>query len=382
MRENPDPLSCRHLPACPGCPRFGANDPDPDSVAELRRLCERHGARFEVRVGARREFRGRARLAVRGRGHVAKVGVFAAATHRVVDIPSCPIHHPLINEVAAALKGAMRKLQVSCYDDGHHRGLVRAVQIAIERPSATAQVVVICNDDTPNAALPLLDTLHERLGQRLHSLWWNGNPERTNRVMGSKFHHHSGPDCIVEQIGGAQVFFPPGAFGQSNLGLFGAMVAQIHAAVPAGADLVELFAGSGAIGLGLVASSSSMVFNELGESSLEGLERGLCALDPNCRQRTRVVPGPAELAADAIGPASVVIADPPRKGLGPALLEALDARRPRIIIYVSCGLASLVRDAEALAAQGMRLTSATLYDVFPYTPHVETLAIFRTEAPA
>jgi 23S rRNA (uracil1939-C5)-methyltransferase len=370
-------LKCPHLPPCPGCPRFGASDPAPPAVRELAEFCARHGAHFETRVGARRGFRHRARLAVRGRQGAAKIGIFAEGSHRVVDIPRCEIHHPLINAVTAALKAAVREVGASCYSDEAHAGLVRGVQVVVERSSQTAQVVLICNDTDASSARPLLDALTLRLGPRLHSLFWNGNAERTNVILGARTLRVSGPETVVERLNGADVFFPPAAFGQNNLDLFEAMLAQISAWVPEGRDLVELYAGTGAIGLGLVARSRSVLFNELGAASLEGLARGVEALPAAHRDRVRVIAGSAETAASALRRDSLVIVDPPRKGLEPQLVQSLSSVLPERLIYVSCGLGSFLRDAEELISRGLSLSSATAYDLFPYTAHVETLAAFK-----
>ena len=368
---------CPHLPPCPGCPRFGALDAAPPAIAQLSDFCVKHGAQWEVRVGARHGFRQRARLAVRGRRGAPKIGIFEQGSHRVVDIPGCVIHHPLINVVARALKATMREQGATCYSDTAHAGLVRALQVVIERGTQTAQVVIVCNGDTPEHARPLLDAFAARLGSVLHSLWWNGNPERTNVILGPHFWQHSGRELVEEQLGGARVFFPPAAFGQNNLDLFESMLEQIRSLVPPGRDVVELYAGCGAIGLGLVQRSRSVLFNEIGSASLAGLARGIEALGPVHGARVRVVAGSAEAAATAIGPGSVVIVDPPRKGLEAPLLASLAASTPDQLVYVSCGLTSFLRDAAELIGAGLRLQSATAYDLFPYTDHVETLAAFR-----
>lgn len=314
---------------------------------------------------------------VRGRAGAAKIGIFAEGSHRVVDIPTCPIHHPLINRAAASLKASMRELRTSPYADAPHAGLVRALQVVVERSTQTAQLVLVCNSSDSRVARPLFARLAEHLGSALHSLWWNGNPERTNTILGAQLERVSGPEAVIEQLGGAQVFYPPAAFGQNNLELFDRLLGEIHAGVPAERDVVELYAGSGAIGLGLAARSRSLVMNEIGSASLAGLALGLDALPPAARARCRVVPGPAEAAADEIQSDRVVIVDPPRKGLDPAVLQALMRARPERVAYVSCGLSTFLRDAQALIAGGLELTSATLYDLFPYTAHVETLAWFR-----
>ncbi|HTV22014.1 MAG TPA: hypothetical protein VMG12_25165 [Polyangiaceae bacterium] len=373
----PSELSCPHRPPCPGCPRFGALDPAPDATRDLADFCARHGVRLEQQTGARQHFRHRARLMVRGRAGAAKIGIFAEGSHRVVDIPNCPIHHPLINRAAAALKVSMRELGTSAYADASHTGLVRALQVVVERSTQTAQVMLVCNSSERRPAQRLLERLAQRLGPALHSLWWNGNAERTNTIVGPHLERVSGPEAVIERLGGVEVFYPPAAFGQNNLDLFDALLAQIHGGVPDGRDVLELYAGSGAIGLGLAARSRSLVFNEIGAASLAGLELGLAALPPAERARCRVLAGPAEAAAGEIQSDRVVIVDPPRKGLDAGVLEALCRACPERLAYVSCGLASFLRDAEVLVRSGLELESVTLYDLFPYTAHVETLAWFR-----
>jgi 23S rRNA (uracil1939-C5)-methyltransferase len=75
--------------------------------------------------------------------------------------------------------------------------------------------------------------------------------------------------------------------------------------------------------------------------------------------------------------ADVVIADPPRKGLDPALLAQLAAEPPSRFVYVSCGLESLLTDTARLTADGrLRLSRLSAFDLMPYTRHVETLAVF------
>ena len=74
-----------------------------------------------------------------------------------------------------------------------------------------------------------------------------------------------------------------------------------------------------------------------------------------------------------------MIVDPPRKGLEPEVLRALGERRPRRVLYLSCDVGSLLRDAEGLIASGLKLERAVGYDAFPYTEHIETLALFRRD---
>ena len=74
--------------------------------------------------------------------------------------------------------------------------------------------------------------------------------------------------------------------------------------------------------------------------------------------------------------ADVVIVDPPRKSLDAELTEALAARPPPHLIYVSCGLDSLERDVALLTLSAFKLGSLRAFNLIPYTEHVETVACF------
>jgi 23S rRNA (uracil1939-C5)-methyltransferase len=72
-------------------------------------------------------------------------------------------------------------------------------------------------------------------------------------------------------------------------------------------------------------------------------------------------------------PAETVVVDPPREGLRPEALQALVARSPNRIVYVSCYPPSLARDFKVLAKAGWRGLSCTAVDMFPHTSHVEAV---------
>lgn len=370
---------CVHRPPCPGCPRFGAPGLAPQTARRLAEFCRRHGLRLpRVIEGPASGYRHRARLAVRGSALRPSIGIFREGTHRAVDIPSCAVHHPLVNEVAAELKRALGATGAPPYSEERRGGLVRYVQIVVERATATAQVVAVLFSESAADGRSLAVELSRRLDAKLGSLWLNLNPSERNAIVGADFVHVAGPPAVRETLGGADVFFPPGAFGQSNLPLFDVIVRDIAARVPGGARVVECYAGVGAIGLGLVERSGDYAFNETATASLDGLSLGIAALSEASRGKARVLPGPAADFSDEIGAAEVVIVDPPRRGLEPGVSSALARGRVERVLYLSCGLESLIRDAEALTAPGrLRAAEVQAYALFPYTDHVETLVAFE-----
>jgi len=68
-----------------------------------------------------------------------------------------------------------------------------------------------------------------------------------------------------------------------------------------------------------------------------------------------------------------VIVDPPRTGLSREAATRLARRRPDRIVYVSCDVATQARDLRALAESGYQLDQVRVFDMFPNTPHIETV---------
>jgi 23S rRNA (uracil1939-C5)-methyltransferase len=371
--------ACPHRPPCPGCPRFGEPGIAPAARSALDELAGAHGLP-QVRLisGDMAGFRHRARLAIRGRLSTPKLGLFELGTHRVVHIPNCSVHHPLINRVANVVRRALADARVTSYSDAAHLGVARYLQVVVERSSQAAQVVIVANSATPEPLTECSNLIRERLGEDLHSLWFNANLERSNTILGSHFHAWCGPASVVERFGGAAVHYPPGAFGQNNLDIAQLIIEHVREQIPAGARVAEFYAGVGAIGLSVLQQVGEITLNELSSSSLYGLELGLAQLSAGERAKISVCPGEAGANRLAASDFQIVIVDPPRKGLDPELTQQLSDRPPERLIYVSCGLESLLRDAAQLTSRGkLRLGSLATFNLMPFTEHVETVACFE-----
>jgi 23S rRNA (uracil1939-C5)-methyltransferase len=371
-------ISCPHRPPCPGCPRFGEHGISLAARGSLDELARVHGlSAIQVDSQTTEGFRLRARLAIRGRVGSPKVGLFEAGTHRVVHIPSCRVHHPLINRVAAVVRRALVATRLTCYSEAAHSGLARYLQVAVERSSQTAQVVFVANSASPEPVAACLNLIRDQLGSHLHSLWFNSNCERSNAILGPDFQLWDGPISIIENFGGADVYYPPGAFGQNNLDIAQLIIEHVRGEIPDGARVAECYAGVGAIGLSILAKVSQIRMNEFSPQSLQGLELGVSRLEPADRAKILVVPGPAGKSPTVVSGMQVLIVDPPRKGLDPELTQYLTEQPPERIVYVSCAVESLLRDAAQLTQHGkLKLNALTAFNLLPFTDQVETVARF------
>ena len=165
-----------------------------------------------------------------------------------------------------------------------------------------------------------------------------------------------------------------GAFFQGNRYLLQTLVDRVLTFVPDG-PLCDLYAGSGLFGVTYAAT---------GRGEVDAVEADALAADDlrvnamPFAESVRVHRAPVErfLAARGALDGRTVILDPPRTGLSPESCELVAAAGAGRVIYVSCDPATLARDARRLTSGGYRLSSLEVFDLFPVTPHVETLGVF------
>src|SRR5262249_54920151 len=122
-------------------------------------------------------------------------------------------------------------------------------------------------------------------------------------------------------------------------------------------------------------------FNELSADGRAGLALGLDALDPDTRARTTVLDGLAGDHLGALADAEVVVCDPPRRGLEAPLLARLADQPPPRLVLVSCDVGPVLREARTLLETGRtKLAALVPFALFPFTDHVETVALFSRGA--
>jgi 23S rRNA (uracil1939-C5)-methyltransferase len=178
-------------------------------------------------------------------------------------------------------------------------------------------------------------------------------------------------------FGGVAVVPPPGGFVQPTAEGEAVLVELVMAAVPAGAETAaDLFAGCGTFTFPLA--------GRLQVYAAEGAEDSLAALQAAARRSDRAGRIEAELRdlarfpvmADELSGGDVVVFDPPRGGAREQAVEIAASDVP-LVVAVSCNPTTFARDARILADGGYRLKEATPIDQFPWSGHLELVAVFE-----
>ena len=163
------------------------------------------------------------------------------------------------------------------------------------------------------------------------------------------------------------------SFFQGNRFLVGTLLQRVIDAA-GGGHFVDLYSGIGLFAVALADRGATGVAVEGDAASGQDLTLNAAQADG----RLTVQLGPVEEAAASI-PArrpDVVVVDPPRTGLSAEVADGLLRWESARVVYVSCDVPTLARDAAKFVAAGYRLSSLDALDMFPNTPHVECVAVF------
>ncbi|KAG8366780.1 hypothetical protein BUALT_Bualt16G0003300 [Buddleja alternifolia] len=367
-------LQCPHFQSCSGC-THEYNLHQPPILDEAMEFFKNIGvSNFTFDTCRLWGWRCRAKLAVRGSPMRPLIGLYEEGTHNVVDIPECQAHHPSINAAVDLLKRAMVELNIEPYDEDEGTGELRYVQMAVT---------------TYNTSLPASERY--RNGTVQVSFVWNSRSESSpsfqklnalaNIIFGNRWRHLLGERDFWENVGGIDVSLALFSFGQANTRAFDSPLRKLQKYVPYGASVIDLYAGAGVIGLSLAAMRKCR--------SIKCVEEPLSWL---------------------IG-SDVVVVDPPRKGLDPSLLIALQSLKflklkdnlserkvkiekrpwilrekeaseqsntqttpiesqslPETLIYISCGWDSFKEDCMSLISnKAWHLDKAHGFNFFPGT---------------
>jgi 23S rRNA (uracil1939-C5)-methyltransferase len=376
---------CQHYPACGGC-RFqdlayeAQVEAKAHQVADaLSRIGRLEGFELEPIVPAASIFHYRNKLeySFKATDDGLVLGFHRAGRwDEILDIERCWLTTDLGNEIRNAVKSWAREQGLTAYDQETHEGYLR--HLVVREGRNTGQVLVVLV--TAPGELPA-ETFIETVQRfpQVRSIHWaiNDRPAEITNVPSRLLW---GDEAIEEEILGLRFRVRPNAFLQTNTEMAETLysLAIQYAALTGEESVYDLYCGTGTIGISMAREALTVWGIEASEESVA------CAVENaelNGIANTAFFAG--EVGADVeelrerAGPPDVVVVDPPRSGLvGKALARVGALEAPRLV-YVSCNPTTLAGNAKELVSEfGYTLERVRPVDMFPHTPHVESVALF------
>lgn len=188
-----------------------------------------------------------------------------------------------------------------------------------------------------------------------------------------------GDHILTERCAGREWQVGAGSFFQVNPRAAESLVQLVNEfAALRGSELVlELYSGVGLFAAGLAANSDRVVGIEANPDAVAD-----AAVNLDQTENVELYQGPVEEILPSLTDHSfdVVVLDPPRAGVEPAVIDALLKIRAPRIVYVSCDPATFARDARRLARGGYHLNKVQPVDMFPQTFHIETVSLLTLDS--
>jgi 23S rRNA (uracil1939-C5)-methyltransferase len=293
----------------------------------------------------------------------------------VIDVEECLLTTDLGNAIREAIKRWAREEGLEAYDQESGTGYLRHLVVREGRNTGQVLVLLVTAPGERFDADYLVETL--TAFPEVRSIHWAVN-DRPAEVTNLPTRLLWGEESIEEELCGLRFRIRPNAFLQTNTAmaerLYG--LAREGAALTGGEVVFDLYCGTGTIGLSLARSAASVWGVEISEESVAcAIENAEANGIANARFFAGNVGQSLEELRQRAGPPDVVVVDPPRAGLAGKALRRTGALRAPRIVYVSCNPTTLASDLAVLRDDfGYRLDRCTPVDMFPHTPHIESVS--------
>ena len=305
-----------------------------------------------------------------------RVGFFRARSHEVIDAEDCLLQPLAATRLREAFKLWMERYQVPAYDERVHGGLIRHFYVRVNRRGQSLCAVIANGTDLPHQE-ELVQALR-RAEPDLAGVVLSVNQEKTNVILGKTHRCLWGRDYLEDTLCGLTFRLSVPSFYQVNREQAEVLYrrALAFAGLTGRETVLDLYCGIGTITLVMARQAKRAIGAEVIPAAVEDAKANAARNEvTNAEFLCADAAQAAQTLADRGLRPDVICVDPPRKGLAPAVIDAIVQMAPQRLVYVSCDPATLARDVKRMEEQGYVLQRAEAVDLFPRTAHVETVVL-------
>jgi 23S rRNA (uracil-5-)-methyltransferase RumA len=261
------------------------------------------------------------------------------------------------------------KLAMPAIDTAANAVLVQLQQLGV-RAGDLKTIIVRSNQDgavvaslfvKPNK-FPKIELPKELKGLRVY----HSNPKSPASVP-TKLLYELGDVTLEDGLLGKVFHYDVDSFFQVNVPVFEQVLTHITKAISE-PDITDMYAGVGSVGLSVASGNVDLVELDPATAAMARTNSRISGL------KAKVIEVSTEKALEYITGDKPVIFDPPRAGLHAKVIERVLEALPDKVVYLSCNPATQARDL-SLLQEKYKITQFEIFNFFPRTPHIETLAV-------
>lgn len=311
----------------------------------------------------------------------AVLGIYEPGSHRLLDLEHCRDHHPAMAPILAFVIEGVRRHGLPVYHEERAKGFLRYFLLRV-LPDGRSLCCFVTPHTEGGWQVKLESLAHElrEAFPELRAVAQNLNPTTGNAVLGAVTQMLAGQFSVPCRFQETPVPVTTTCFLQANLAQFRLILERLAAfreecerGRATALRVADLYAGCGAIGRSITRLQPLFLLESEHASQVPLVE----GAREDGREEIEVVRGRVEdcLTSLELFEPDLALADPPRKGLDPALTDWLLEHPPAALALLSCNPRTLARDLRQLLTGGYQLQELTGYDMMPGAAQVESLAL-------
>ena len=306
-----------------------------------------------------------------------QLGHFARGTNTVVPVTECLVHSDRANRVAFAVKDAMAAQRIPVATE--RGGLLRHVVVRVTEDEKEAVAVVVATEEHKALEAPLRIIAGSR--QKPEGLLLNLHDQASPYLFGPHTVRIDGLGHVKETALGPSFLSSPTGFFQTNIHGAAHLVRLVKQAIGAETPLkvLDLYSGSGLFALPLALDKHRVTaVEESRKASREAAKNAHLSGIPE--SRLHLMPSKVEDAIEHLARQEwdAAVIDPPRSGCPADVMRTLTRKiAPPKLVIVSCNPEALMDEMRMAVDAGYRATLVQPVDMFPHTPHIETVVVLE-----
>lgn len=304
-------------------------------------------------------------------------GIWQSSGGRLVRVEDCALEDPRAGEIVRVIRDLLPRFDLRTYDERSGRGFLRFVTVRIGKQTGEILLALGTGPGKFPGKGDFVRALTKACPQ-ITTVVQYVSTDRRNLVLGSRENVLYGRGTITDTLCGYAFQISGRSFFQVNPLQTERLyrTAVDFAALSGSERVVDAYCGVGTIGILASAGAREVlavetvadaVKNARVNAALNGIENlQVCEADAGEY---------LQQLAEAGEQVDVVFTDPPRAGCSRQFLEALKKLKPEKIVYISCNVETQARDLAVLTARDYEVRRIQPVDMFPYTRHVECVAL-------
>jgi len=300
---------------------------------------------------------------------------------KVVNLEECHLQADPSNDIRVRVRDYALSKGYTFYNIIEHHGFLRTLLMRSSTAGEIMLVLVMAEDDETKRE-DMLQFISSSFPQ-ITSLNYIINKKLNDSLFDQEVIPYQGEPHIYEKLGDLKFKISPKSFFQTNSKQAKALydVAKEFAELKGDEKLLDLYCGTGSIGLYMADQCESVIGIEtVADAIVDAKYNAELNNIDNCE----FLLGDVKDVMDPefvkrVGTPDVIITDPPRAGMVPAVVETLLELHPERIVYVSCNPATQARDVRLLSGH-YDLVKSRAVDMFPQTYHIENVVLLKRKA--